>query len=112
MSEYISCSDASSRRNGASRAQEQQGQQGRQGQPAVDAGEEAAGDGEEAAGEGEAEAELLEDYKRVAQAQVVPLHLGQRLGRGGPARVRSVAAGFSFAVLLLEGGGAMAHGQD
>ena len=68
-------------------------------------------DGEEAAGEGEEAAELLEDYKRVAQAQVVPLHLGDRLGRGGPARVRSVAAGFSFAVLLLEGGGAMAHGQ-
>ena len=86
MSDYITCSDASSRRNGPSEAEEQQ-QQPQEEQ-------------EQQQQQQEQEPELLEDYRRVAQAEVVPLYLG--LGRSH-ARVRSVAGGFSFCVLLLDG---------
>ena len=82
MSDYITCSDASSRRTGPLAEQEQQQQEQQQQQQ-----------------EQEQQPELLEDYRRVAQAEVAPLYLGL----GPHARVRGVAAGFSFCVLLLEG---------
>jgi E3 ubiquitin-protein ligase HERC4 len=100
VSDYINCSEASSRRNGPlaeqshphphPHPQQEQQQQEEQEQQ-------------------QQEPEFLanQDYRRVAQAEVAPLYLG--LGRSH-ARVSGVAGGFSFCVLLLEGGGAMAHG--
>ena len=82
MSDYITCSDASSRRTGPLAEQEQQQQEQEQEQE-----------------QQQQQPELLEDYRRVAQAEVAPLCLGL----GAHARVRGVAAGFSFCVLLLEG---------
>ena len=90
MSDYITCSDASSRRNGPSEAAEQQQEQQQEQHVQQEQQQE--------------EPELLEDYRRVAQAEVAPLLLGRGVGLAH-ARVRSVAGGFSFCVLLLEGGG-------
>ena len=91
MSDYITCSDASSRRTGPLAEQEQQQQQQEQ--------QEQEQQQQEQQQQQQQQPELLEDYRRVAQAEVAPLCLGL----GAHARVRGVAAGFSFCVLLLEG---------
>ena len=94
MSDYITCSDASSRRTGPLAEQEQQQQQQQQQQQEQEQEQE-----QQEQQQQQQQPELLEDYRRVAQAEVAPLCLGL----GAHARVRGVAAGFSFCVLLLEG---------
>ena len=85
VSDYITCTD--SRRSFLN-------EDGTDAPTASASGEGAADDGPEA----------LPEFRRVAQPEPLPLPLPPGV------RVRRVASGFSFCVMLLEGGGAMASG--